>query len=84
MSTSAVNSHFGLRVQWQAHASAPSVSIFLQRLVRHANGMLSVTPACSSLQEMEAQIDELKVELDEMLRQAQHAFRERPRASAGA
>jgi hypothetical protein len=84
MSTSAQNSPFGLRVQWQAHAPAPSVSIFLQRLVRHANGMLSVTPVCSSLQEMEAQIDELKEELDDMLEQARRAFRERPRASAGA
>lgn len=84
MSTSSTNSHFGLRVQWPAHAPAPSVSIFLQRLVRHANGMLSVTPVCSTLQEMEAQIEELKEELDEMLRQTRRAFRESPRASAGA
>jgi hypothetical protein len=33
---------------------------------------------------MEAQIDELKEELDDMLEQARRAFRERPRASAGA
>jgi hypothetical protein len=33
---------------------------------------------------MEAQIEELKEELDEMLRQSRRAFRERPSASAGA
>jgi hypothetical protein len=42
--------------------------------------MLSVTPACSSLAEMEGQIDQLKEELDEMLRQARRAFHEGPGA----
>jgi hypothetical protein len=60
------------------------VHIFLQSIVRQANGMLSVTPACSSLPEMEGQIEQLKEELDEMLRQARQAFRESPGTSAGA
>ena len=81
MSGSSLTSRFGLRVQRPAHAEGPSVSIFLQRIVRHANGMLSVTPVCSSLAEMEGQIEQLREELDEMLRQARRAFRE---ASAGA
>jgi hypothetical protein len=51
------------------------VYLFLQSIVRHANGMLSVTPACSSLEEMEREIEQLKEELDEMLRQTRHAFR---------
>ena len=84
MSASSLNSHFGLSVQRPAHARGPSVHIFLQRIVRHANGMLSVTPVCSSLEEMEGQIEELKQELDEMLRQTRRAFREQPGASAGA
>jgi hypothetical protein len=46
--------------------------------------MLSVTPACTSLAEMEGQIEQLKEELDEMLRQARQAFRESPGRSAGA
>jgi hypothetical protein len=52
--------------------------------VRHANGMLAVTPICSSLAEMEGQIEQLKEELDEMLQQTRRAFRESPGASAGA
>jgi hypothetical protein len=52
--------------------------------VREANGMLSVTPVCSSQAEMEGQIEQLKEELDEMLRQTRRAFRGSPGASAGA
>ena len=70
-----MNSHFGLRVDRPAHSLGPSVYLFLQSIVRHANGMLSVTPVCSSLEEMEGQIAQLKEELDEMLRQTRHAFR---------
>ena len=46
--------------------------------------MLSVTPICASLAEMEKQIEQMKEELDEMLRQAQRAFHESPGRSAGA
>lgn len=84
MSGSTLSSRFGLSVQRRAHAPAPSVHIFLQSIVRQANGMLSVTPVCSSLAEMEKQIGQLKEELDEMLRQAQRAFHESPGRSAGA
>jgi hypothetical protein len=52
----------------------PGVHIFLQRIVRHANGMLSVTPVCSSLIEIEKEIAELKTELEEIQRQARQAF----------
>ena len=83
MSGSTLGSRFGLSVRRPAHAAA-AVHIFLQRIVRHANGMLSVTPECSSLVELEAQIEELKLELDEVLRQARRAFREVPEASTGA
>ncbi|HEY7614321.1 MAG TPA: hypothetical protein VH764_15070 [Gemmatimonadales bacterium] len=75
MSGSSLSSRFGLKVERPAHSLGPSVYLFLQGIVRHANGMLSVTPVCSSLEEMEGQIDQLKGELDEMLRQTRHAFR---------
>jgi hypothetical protein len=60
----------------------PSAHVFLQSIVRQSNGMLSVTPVCSSLEEIEGQIEQLKQELDEMLRQARRAFRERQDTSA--
>lgn len=84
MSASTLGSRFGLSVRRPAHAPAPSVHIFLQRIVRHSNGMLSVTPECSTLPELEAQIGDLKDELDEMLRQARRAFKEAPGAASGA
>jgi hypothetical protein len=76
VSSSSLSSRFGLSVRQAAHATGPSVHIFLQSIVRHSNGMLSVTPACSSLAELEGQIGQLKEELDEMLRLARRAFRE--------
>ncbi|HKU63367.1 MAG TPA: hypothetical protein VJQ44_19355 [Gemmatimonadales bacterium] len=81
MSAPSLTSRFGLRVHRPSH-HAPSVHIYLQRLVRHANGMLSVTPDCVSLEQMEEEIVQLKGELDEMLRQTRQAFRERPGAAA--
>ena len=65
---------FALNVQRPGHSTVPGVHIFLQRLVRHANGMLAVTPVCSSLAEIETEIAELKGELDEIQRQARQAF----------
>jgi hypothetical protein len=44
--------------------------------------MLSVTPDCASLAQMEEEIDQLKQELDEMLKQTRRAFRESPGAAA--
>ena len=82
--SASLNSRFGLSIQRRANSTAPSVHIFLQGIVRQANGMLSVTPICSSLAETEKQIEQLKEELDEMLRQAQRAFHESPGRSAGA
>jgi hypothetical protein len=73
---SRLDSRFGLNVRWAARSRAPSVHVFLQSIVRHSNGMLSVTPVCSSLAELEEQIAHLKDELDEMQRQARRAFHE--------
>jgi hypothetical protein len=78
-----LRSRFGLSVRQGAHASGPSAHIFLQSIVRHSNGMLSVTPVCESLAEMEGQIEQLKEELDEMLRQARRAYRETREAAGG-
>lgn len=72
--SSTLRSRFGLSVRHRAHAPAPSAHIFLQGIVRHSNGMLSVTAECSSLEEIEEEIVQLKEELDEMLRQARRAF----------
>jgi hypothetical protein len=78
-----MTSRFGLRVQQSSRTHAPAVHIFLQSVVRHANGMMSVTPICGTLAEMEGQIEQLKGELDEMLRQTRQAFRRSPEAAAG-
>jgi hypothetical protein len=78
-----LNSRFGLNVRWGGRTRAPSAHVFLQRIVRHSNGMLSVTPVCSSLEEMEGQIEQLKEELDQVLRQARRAFLVEHRPAAG-
>jgi hypothetical protein len=65
-----MTSRFGLRVHRPSH-HGPSVHIYLQRLVRHANGMLSVTGDCATLAEMEDEIE-----------QTRRAFREHPGAAA--
>ena len=82
MSVSTHRLRFGLSVRQRAHAAAPSTHIFLQGIVRHANGMLAVTPdcaslapECTSLEEIEGEIEQLREELDEMLQQARRAFR---------
>jgi HAMP domain-containing protein len=83
VSLHSLRSRFGLSVRRGVHAGEPSAHIFLQGIVRHSNGMLSVTPVCTSLAEMEGQIEQLKEELNEMLEQARRAFRERRDASGG-
>ncbi len=65
---------FGLNVRPGTRARPMVAHIFLQRIERHANGMLGVTPVCASLSDMEEQITQLKDDLDEMLRQARRAF----------
>ena len=72
--TAKLEGRFALNVQRPGHPTAPGVHIFLQRLVRHTNGMLAVTPVCSSLDEIEKEIAALKLELDEVQRQARRAF----------
>jgi hypothetical protein len=84
VTTAALRSRFGLSVQHRAHASAPSTHIFLQGIVRHSNGMLSVTPVCNSLEEMETHIEQLKEDLEEMLQQARRAFRQGNGTARGA
>ncbi|HEX2219653.1 MAG TPA: hypothetical protein VHG35_12685 [Gemmatimonadales bacterium] len=71
---STLDTRFGLEVRHGSRSHTTSAHVFLQGIVRHANGMLSVTPVCSSLAEMEGQIDNLKGELDDVLRQARKAF----------
>jgi len=69
------NDHrFALNVHRTSRSSVPSVHIFLQRVVRHANGMLAVTPVCGSLAEIEGEIEGLRGELDSVLQQARQAF----------
>ncbi len=65
---------FGLSIQRNSRSPAPAVHIFLQRIVRHSNGMLAVTPVCTSLAEIEGEIELLKQELETVLRQARQAF----------
>jgi hypothetical protein len=72
--TAKLETRFALNVQRSGRSTVPGVHVFLQRLVRHTNGMLSVTPVCSSLAEIEHEIAELKRELDGIQRQAQQAF----------
>jgi len=72
--TTKLEGRFALNVQRPAHSKGPGVHIFLQRVVRHTNGMLAVTPVCSSLAEIEKEIAELRGELDELHRQALKAF----------
>ena len=69
------NDHrLALNVHRHSRSRVPSVHIFLQRMVRQANGMLSVTPVCSTLAEIEEQIQDLRQELDGILGQARQAF----------
>ena len=65
---------FGLNVHRSSRSPVPTVHIFLQRIMRHANGMLAVTPVCASLAEIEVEIEGLRGELESVLRQARHAF----------
>lgn len=65
---------FGLNIQRSSRSPVPTVHIFLQRIVRQANGMLAITPPCGSLAEIEGEIEGLRVELESVLRQARHAF----------
>lgn len=72
--TTRLEHRFGLSVRPGASGRPTWAHIFLQSIVRQANGMLAVTSPCSSLEEMERQIASLKAELDEILRQARRAF----------
>jgi uncharacterized small protein (DUF1192 family) len=69
-----------LNVHKTSRAPLPTVHIFLQRVVRQANGMLAVTPVCSTLAEIEQEIAVLRDELDTIQRQARQAYT--PRAAA--
>ena len=72
--SSAIDHRFGLNVRPGSSGRPTWAHVFLQSIVRQANGMLAVTPPCSSLEEMETQIAQLKAELDDVLRQARRAF----------
>jgi hypothetical protein len=68
------NRRLALNVHRSSRSPAPTVHIFLQRVVRQANGMLAVTPVCSTLSEIEGEIEDLKDELEHVLRQAREAY----------
>jgi hypothetical protein len=78
------SSRFGLNVHRGSHSASPTMHIFLQRVVRHANGMLAVTPVCGTLAEIEGEIEGLRGDLENILKQARQAFGERsaPRVRA--
>ena len=63
-----------LNVHRATRKTEPSVHIFLQRMVRHSNGMLSVTPVCTSLAEIEEEIRDLQAELESIRLEARHAY----------
>jgi hypothetical protein len=63
-----------LNVHRSSRSDHPTVHIFLQRVVRQANGMLAVTPVCSSLSEIEGEIENLRHELEHVSRQAREAY----------
>jgi hypothetical protein len=65
---------FGLSVHRASRSPEPTVHIFLQRVVRHANGMLGVTPACSTLAQIESEIAVLQQELESVLKQARQVY----------
>lgn len=63
-----------LNVHRPMRATDPTVHIFLQRMVRQSNGMLSVTPVCTSLAQIEAEVRELQLELEGILQEARQAY----------
>jgi hypothetical protein len=63
-----------LNVHKGSRSPLPTVHIFLQRVIRQANGMLAVTPVCSSLAEIEQEIEALREELDGIQQQARRAY----------
>ena len=76
------NRRLALNVHRSASSPLPTVHIFLQRVVRQANGMLAVTPVCSSLPEIEGEIEDLRSELED--RSCDRPGRRTPRRSASA
>lgn len=80
---SSMNTRFALNVHRAGREQEPAAHVFLQSIVRHANGMLSVTPVCTTLQQLELQIEALKTELDRVLEQGRRAFNHQPGRVAG-
>jgi hypothetical protein len=78
------NRRMALNVHKGSRSPLPTVHIFLQRLVRQANGMLAVTPVCSTLAEIEQEIAVLRDELDSIQREARHAYTAKVAPAVGA
>ncbi|HET7600550.1 MAG TPA: hypothetical protein VFK09_09670 [Gemmatimonadales bacterium] len=72
---------FGLYAR--QNRGAPTACIYLESIVRQANGMLSVTPECGTLAELEQSIAELKSDLDVVLREGRKLFNRDPKVHAG-
>ena len=73
-----------LNVRRSSRSTPPTVHIFLQRVVRQANGMLSITPVCSSLAEIESEIKAMQHELDAILELARQTYAKDSAAGAAA
>ena len=78
------NRRMVLNVHKSARSPLPTVHIFLQRVVRQPNGMLSVTPVCSTLSEIEQEIEALREELESIQRQARQAYTAKIAPAVGA
>jgi hypothetical protein len=63
-----------LNVRRATRKTDPSVHIVLQRLVRQSNGMLSITPVCTSLAQIEEEIRDLQAELESIRLEARQAY----------
>ncbi|HEX3274771.1 MAG TPA: hypothetical protein VHR43_07960 [Gemmatimonadales bacterium] len=68
------NRRLALNVHKSSRSTVPTVHIFLQRMIRQDNGMLAVTPVCSTLAEIEAEVEGLQSELLHILAEARQAY----------
>jgi hypothetical protein len=70
----AIDRRLALNVHRAMRATDPTVHIFLQRMIRQPNGMLAVTPVCTSLEQIEKEVRDLQLELELILQEARQAY----------
>jgi hypothetical protein len=68
------NETFELEIQPGNEVLGARMAIVLQREVRDALGRLRITPECTSLDEVEGQINMLQDELEQIRRQAKRVY----------